>query len=92
MVYRSYLRQNVEVSREFRDVSRKKKKIVNLNISLTGLSRREQEISLQSAKIHTGRRDARTCCSMKRVNQECHVREIAMIELHTGNRSMHTLY
>ena len=67
MIHRSYLRQNLEVSREFRDVSRKKKKIVNLDISLTGASGREQKISLQSAKIHNGRRDARTGCSIKRV-------------------------
>ena len=40
---------------------------MNLAISLTGLSRRRQKISLQSAKIHDGRRDARTGCSIKRV-------------------------
>ena len=71
MVHRSYLRQNLEVSREFRDVPRKRKKIVNLDIDLTELSRREQKISLQSAKIHDGKRDARTGCSIRRVMLAC---------------------
>ena len=39
MVHMSYLRQNLEVSRDFRDVPRKKQKIINLEVSLNGLSR-----------------------------------------------------
>ena len=42
MVHRSYLRQNPEVTREFRDVPRKKK-----DISLTGLSKRTGNFTLK---------------------------------------------